>query len=340
MRPVRRDSRGIVLVAVLFFILLMVSAVATFLRRASVDGLVARNRDLAARSEALARGGVQLAIALLLQDRLDEEARELRIEARSEPWSRAGDVDLITPDGGTLRLRIEDAGARLNLNALFEGGAARTDSAEIFLTALLTKVIGELGAPPEQRNYDPQLLAWNLIDYVDEDDVRVRGGPEDDYYQQQDPPYRAANRPLLSLEELGLVEGFDAALVAALEPYASVHPYAEADGINPNTAPSYVLATLYYGTAGDFRLADEDLVRQVLDIRSEGGILCADEADHPACTPIRNTVPGEIFPPPTYESDVFRVAAEARYGDVRRTVEAVIDRSDASAPQLLAWRVR
>jgi len=58
------------------------------------------------------------------------------------------------------------------------------------------------------------------------------------------------------------------------------------------------------------------------------------------CTPIREALPGEIFPPPTYSNDVFRITAEARYGDVKRTVEAVVDRSDVMAPVILSWRVR
>ena len=43
-RPARREG-GLVLAAVLFFILLMATAVATFLNRATVDGLIARNRS-------------------------------------------------------------------------------------------------------------------------------------------------------------------------------------------------------------------------------------------------------------------------------------------------------
>ncbi len=340
MSPGRRDERGIVLVAVLFFILLMVGAVATFLSRATVDGMIARNRDMAARCEALARGGVQLATALLLQDRLEEQQRALRVESRDEAWARVGELPLELPDGGRLRLEIEDAGARLNLNALFQDGAARDPVAEVFLAALFEKAISEMEVPADQRNYDPQELAWNLIDWVDADDVRIRGGPEDAFYQEQRPPYRAPNRPLLSFEELGLVEGFDTRLLAALRPYVTVFPWAGGEGVNPNTAPSYVLATLYHGTAGDYRLADEDTVRSILDIREGGGILCADEADNPACTPLRVAVGGEVFPPPTFTTDVFQVRAEATYGDIQRTIEAVLDRHDPTAPQVLEWRVR
>ena len=75
-------------------------------------------------------------------------------------------------------------------------------------------------------------------------------------------------------------------------------------------------------------------------VREQKGILCADEANNPACTPLREVVEGEVYPPPSFHADVFRVTAEARYGEVRRTVEAVVDRSDAEAPALLAWKVR
>ncbi|MGH7289530.1 MAG: type II secretion system minor pseudopilin GspK [Myxococcota bacterium] len=335
----RRHDRGMVLMAVLFFVLLSSATVATFLARATVDGFAAQNRDGAARAEALARGGVRLAVAALLTDRLRESEQEFAADTAQDGWAQLSGLPFELPDGGLLRVRVEDAGAKLSLNALFAEGAPRDVTSEIFLGELLTKVIDEIPVRPEQKLYDVEALARNLIDWVDVDDVRVAGGAEDDYYQAQRPAYRAANRPLLSLEELLLVEGFDAQLVNALRPYVDVQPLVKADGVNPNTAPDWVLALLYHGVAGSQRLADEDTVRRILDIREQKGILCADEANNPACTPLREAIDGEVFPPPTYHSDVFRVTAEARYGEVRRTVEAVVDRSNAESPEVLAWRV-
>jgi general secretion pathway protein K len=329
-----------VLMAVLFFVLLSTATIATFLSRATVDGFSAQNRDGAARAEALARGGVRLAVAALLADRLLENEAQFQVDSAVDGWAQLAGVPLELPDGGLLRIRVEDAGTKLDLNALFAEGAPRDQATEIFLGELLTKVIGEIPVRPEQKLYDVEALARNLIDWVDADDVRVSGGSEDEYYQAQDPPYRAANRPLLSVDELRLVEGFDAQLVTALTPYVDVQPIVSADGVNPNTAPDWVLALLYHGVAGSQRLADEDTVRRILDIRDQKGILCADEASNPACTPLREAVEGEVYPPPTFHSDVFRVTAEARYGEVRRTVEAVVDRSDAEKPAVLAWRVR
>ena len=332
-----RHESGIALVTVLIFLLIAGSTTATLVYRTTTDGLIAANRDAAARAEALARGGVQLALAVLAQDRLDEERDEFRVEARDDAWMQLSVVPLTTNDGGVLRIRIEDAGTRLNLNALFSDGSVRDPLTEVLLATLFKRVRD--AAPDKAGDSDPEALAQNLIDWLDADDVRLLGGYEDDYYQRQDPPYRAANRPLLSVGELALVEGFDAGWVELLRPYVTVHPYVLGDGINPNTAPPWVLALLFHGKGGDFRLAEEDDIRAVLDIRESGGILCADEANHPSCTPIREAVPGEIYPPPTFTTEVFRVTAEARYGDVVATVEAMVDRGDPSQPRLLSWSV-
>lgn len=338
MRGRERRQRGFVLVAVLFFILLMISGVTTFLRRATLDSGIAKNRDRAARSEALARGGVRLATALLLQDRLDEAAADFRSDSRNDIWARIGATEITLDDGGQLRLHIEDAGARLNLNALLGQNGAADPRAESFLDAFLQKVIEEMPAREEEKNYDPSELARNLIDYVDADDVAPNGEREDDYYQLQEPPYRAANRPLLSLDELGLVEGFDQALVEAIRPYATVYPLT-GGGINPNTAPSHVLAAIFQGAPGHETLADEDAVRRLLVMR-EDTLFCDQSANVDVCTPVKDAGIETIFPPATYSSDIFDVRSEASYDGVRRTVEAVIDRSNPSEPLILSWRVR
>jgi general secretion pathway protein K len=333
-----RDE-GIVLVVVLVFVLLLTSAIATFLRRATVDAMISRHRDEAAEAESLARGGIRLGIALLLEDRLAELAVGFRSESLLDVWSRVAAVEVPVPEGSSLRLGISDAGSRLNLNSLMEDGAPR-QNAELYLTALLEKVVEDMPGRAEEKQYEIPELARNLLDYMDEDETGLKGGQENDYYQEQKPPYKAANRPLLDLNELRMVQGFDGALVDALSDYATVHPYAKADGINPNTAPPHVLGLLFHGVGQDFELVDEDGVRGVLKAREAGEILCADEAQNPACSPLSGVIEGEIFPPPTFKTDVFTVAAEATVGQVRRRISAVVDRTDPEKPLLLSWQVQ
>lgn len=341
-----RRKQGVVLFIVLFFTLLLTASIATFVKRATVDAILSRNRDAMGRTEALARGGVELAKALLVQDSLADTASENgRMDSYQDTWAQAANIPIEVGNGARLRLRIEDSGSRLNLNALFSVsgeavGASASDQTELFLLEFLEKVIDEL--PVDERElYDTRALVENLIDYIDRDDTRIGGGFEDDYYQKQFPPYRASNQPLLSVDELGLVEGFTAELVDVMRPYVTVHPYVEGAGINPNTAPPYILSLIYYNDGVDFRLVKEDDVRRIVEVRREGKIFC-ETNQLEECILMSDILPNatSIYPPLGYFSDTFSVRSEARFANVERTVEAVIDRSTPSEPVLLSWKMR
>lgn len=342
-RGARERRRGVVMLIVLFFALLLTSSIATFSRRAIVDTIVARNREAAARAEAIARGGVRLAIALLLHDRIAGEASGVPLDTYQEPWYRIRDLELPAPEGATLRIEIEDSGSRFNLNSVFDfsqsAGGAYAETIP-FLQEFFDKVINEMPIAPEERErYDVTDLAESLVDWVDADDARLAGGFEDDYYQQQEPPYRAANRPLLSVDDLLLVEGFDRALVDALRPYVTVHPYVGINGVNVNTAPPHVLALLFSSDGVEDRLANRDEVEQIVAIREAGGLLCGEGISHELCTPITSIMPNPIFPPPGFASADFTITAEAHVGEIERRIVAVVDRN-VDPPLLLSWKVR
>jgi type II secretory pathway component PulK len=335
----RRHQRGVALIAVLVFVFLAISAAVLFLQRTTFNALAIGNHDNAARAEALARGGVQLAAALLIEDRARERAGGFRSESLRDPWALVRAAPLELPDGDSLQLTIEDAAARLNLNALFKEGKPVDATAETYLIALLQKVIEQLPQPADSKEhpYDPEELAHNLMDYIDADSERVKGGDEDEPYRERRPPTHAANRPLLSVDELGAVEGFDRTLVEALRPYVGVQPWASKNtGINPNTAPPWVLALLYTGTTGNYRFVSEEEVRRILEAREGGSFFCADEANDASCTPLRSVLPDGVYPPASFEADVFTVEAEAHAGDAVRTASAVLDRSEIAKPRLLA----
>lgn len=345
MSALPRRQEGLVLVVVIFFVALLMASVATFLRRATVDAAIAHNRERVARAEALARGGVRLAEALLIEDLRLEREQGFSSESLRDGWARTEDLALSLPADASLRLRIQDSGSRLNLNSLFVNGKPRKpERTEPFLVETFRKVIDDMRVRPEEKNFDPVELARNLIDWVDKDPDRVRGGAEDDVYQRRRPPYKAANRPLLSVDELRLVDGFNGVLVEALRPYVEVFPLVparEGGGINPNTAPPWVLALMYHGSAvGEYRLFGEDEVRDILKDRAEA-LLCPDGVVHEDCVSLRDTLHGEepaFFPEITFSTDVFRVVAVAQVGDVARRIETVIDRGLPSQPIRLSWR--
>jgi len=386
-RRTRREERGVVLALVLVLALLMTASVVTFTRRAVIDTTIVKNRDDAAAAEALARGGVRAALAALGADGL--------LQAQAAPASGRNDLGgqggsrlgsglpgappqpgaglanptedpcsvlngvLPLPPDASLTVTCQDTGALLNLNAIgFDDLGNPDEEAEEFLKAFLEEVIDDLGLPPgEAELYDARELAQNLLDYIDPNEDRIStGGHEDDYYRTQNPPYSAPNLPLLSVKEIGLVEGFDlndGALAKALENYLSVFPLSGAQGVNLNTAPPHLLrAAVYHGNSGRKRLADDEVVTALLEVRAEGKIFCTGEGagrpigpkDGPECvSPFERgkLLENETYPPISLPSSAaaFRVTSTAKVGQMERTIETVIDRGDLAKPRLLFWRV-
>ena len=232
--PLKRSTRqqGVVLLIVLFFALLLTSSIATFTRRTLIDASVARNRDAAARAEALARSGIRLGKSVLIMDRIQEEATQQAIDSQQDAWSQLAGIEIPAGDGASLKIKIEDSGMLFNLNSIFDyadGGAAYAET-DLFLDAFFEKVIDEMKIPPGEKVYDIGELTEALMDWVDADGARLKGGLEDTYYQLQQPPYKAANGPLMSVDDLFLIEGFDHQLVEALRPYITVAPFAGGGG--------------------------------------------------------------------------------------------------------------
>ena len=82
-----------------------------------------------------------------------------------------------------------------------------------------------------------------VIDWIDADsDLTGNGGAEDAYYLGLARPYRAANQPMVQVEELYRIRGFDAATIAKLRPFVTALP--ARTPVNVNTAPAEVILAI------------------------------------------------------------------------------------------------
>ncbi len=354
----RRRSTGIVLAIVLVLIFVLVTAVYGFQRRAIIDTSIATNRLRSAEADALARGGLRIAEAVLFLARLKQEMGSAGsgqaplggLPLPDELWARMGAYPLELADGQSLRISIEDEGARLNLNALVNpkdsSGQESDEEAEEYLRRVLDYIIDGQADSANDKTYDTKALARNLLDYIDADDIARDGRNEDSYYASQDPPYRASNRPFLTFEEIGLVEGIDPPLLKAMRDYVTVHPIGGRQGINLNRAEPWVLAIVYAGTSGDRELVREGTVRDIWALRQKDKIICNEAAADPARCVALNEVgngdlaEGSIYPKSRLPAQpiVFRAVAEARVGNITRRFEAIYDTRPLDRPQLLSWR--
>src|SRR5690606_2843760 len=88
-------------------------------------------------------------------------------------------------------------------------------------------------------------ITESISDWLDADFEPSESGAEDDYYFDQTPAYRAANRPMASVSELRAVAYVTPAIYRALQPYVTVWPQEPEPGsLNIHTAPAMVLRSL------------------------------------------------------------------------------------------------
>lgn len=285
-------------------------------------------------------------------------------------WQGIRNFPIDLGDGRSLHIEIEDEGAKLNLNALVppqssgaseedpnaiaddapldpedESGTAASEEAIEYLEEVLAYIIDGMERPPDARSYDPKKIAENILDFIDGDSTAVNGRNEDEYYRRQDPPYRAWNRPLVSVDQLGLVEDVDPALLEALRDYVTVHPIGSTTGINLNRAAPWVLKLVYSGTSGNRRLIDDKLAEDLYRLREKDKLVCDEGGADPRCTSRSDVGSGELGNGSVYPEavlpaapTVFRVVSTARVRDITRRFEAIYDTRPNPGPLLLSFR--
>jgi general secretion pathway protein K len=214
----RRTQRGIALVTAMM-ILAIAAAIAAQI--AFAHQIWFRQMENVADRDAtdwLRRGALHWASLALLEDAAQNATDHL-----GESWAMG--LPTLPVEGGSIKVSIEDAQARFNLNSV------QNPPDKIVFARLL-----------EALRLDPQ-LANALVDWIDADSVALAGGAEDVDYLTLNPPYRAANRPMASVDELRLIRGFDAKTSALLLPYVTVLPV-PTNSINVNTASPVMLVAL------------------------------------------------------------------------------------------------
>lgn len=154
------------------------------------------------------------------------------LDALNETWATA--LAPIKVEGGKVAGQIEDLQGRFNLNNLV--GPDDKPSAED--VKIFQRLLIGLKLEPD--------LAQPLVDWIDKNvELTIPNGAEDAEYLKRTPPYRAANRPLVSVSELLLVKGYTPEVYQRLAPHVTALPtLPEPTKINVNTAPAPVLAAL------------------------------------------------------------------------------------------------
>lgn len=252
-RRASRGEDGIALLIVLLTISLLTVVVVEFTQSAQVETHFAISGRNGLQAYYLARSGVNVAEALLMQD-----AALNKHDALDDIWARQ--LPPLPVGDGTVALRVQDQGRRLNLNGLLRTGDDEIWPVRERVFERLFEVLG----------IDKQVLAA-IIDWLDgnhEPTSIPAPGKEQPFYLGLTPPVTVRDGPMLTVRELLQVNGMTPKLFARLEEFVFVVPPDTPDyrnfKINVNTARAEVLYAL-----SDGLLADPGVVRQLTDAQRE-----------------------------------------------------------------------
>jgi general secretion pathway protein K len=280
-------------------------------------GLIAR-QQLAIRSSGnllthnqawhYALGGELLAKAILREDLRQGDPRQ-PLDHPAEPWAQPM-KPFPFDDGGTLYLRIEDAGGRFNLNAL-----ALPDNAGL-------QAFGQFQRLLRLLDID-EPYAERLRDWLDEDEQATPGGAEDNDYLLLDPAYRAANRALAEVSELRLLLDMNEAHYRHLLPHVTALPLDAR--LNLNSAGPLVLASLVDGLSPQ--------LAQGLIVAREAQGFASVEAFITQLGAAGQTVVGQ---PLAVGSQYFRVIGEVELAGRRQVLVSLVRRDSDGALTVLS----
>jgi general secretion pathway protein K len=296
-------QRGLALITAM----LVVAIAATTAAYLSLDQQIwtrqAQNLSDRAQAEVVRAGALEWAITILAKDARDSQSDDL-----TEDWAK--DLPPLAVEGGQVAGRIIDAQGKFNLNNLLRGGKPSPPDIGAFRHLLQSL----------QINPD---LTDAVIDWIDADSNASAAGAEDIDYLQLPTPYRAANQPLQSVEELRLVRGFTREMVDKLLPLVTALP--PPTDVNVNTAPKEILGAVYYTLPA-----------------SAIGTLISDRpyADLAKLTPKLQQLAGAATLPQAFvgtKSSYFEVEITTLFGRHQRSTQALIQRGAGTAGFRTLW---
>jgi general secretion pathway protein K len=305
---VNARERGVAVVTAILIVAVAASAATIMLAQQSAMVDQATLISSRAQADLYSRAGLDWARGVLL----DSMRSSPTVDAMNQGWAQP--IAGLPVDRAVVAGIIIDEQGKFNLNNLVPGTAVSTADVKAF-----RQLLASLGLAPE--------LSEAVVDWLDADsDLYGPAGAEDAYYLSLPKPYRAANAPMMQIEELYQVRGFDAATVKKLRPFVTALPARNGvTTINVNTAPAEVLLAWLPDRAEQVKQLLRDRLAKPLRSKEEikawaGRALTTDED---ARLGVR--------------SDYFYVRVQVAQDDVELSTDALVARGTNGVSNTL-WR--
>jgi general secretion pathway protein K len=185
---IQKSESGVILIALLWVLTALSVIALSFARESRVEVAAARNTQSLEDAYFIARAGIATTIYQLLQRRYMPVLRQAELpDTPADPLELGFTTGSL--GGGAYRVDIQDESGKMALNTIPD--------------VLLRNLVEAIGIKPP----DSDIITDSILDWRDQDSNHRLNGAEDDYYQQLNPPYKARNGRIETIEELLLVRG-------------------------------------------------------------------------------------------------------------------------------------
>ena len=341
------DKKGMALVLTLLAVSFLVAVTVQLSTSVNWQLQASSQQGKTVQLDALLLSGLNLAQAALLADQRDNKADTL-----FDTWStlKADSIANLVANG-TLDIQITDLSGLLQINALVLSKAEKKRRAknkktqgkkaqqkyEKLQRALWERFLLFEQFVPDNEDAVAELLD-PLADWLDEDSQERDNGAEQPFYSGLSPAYVPANGPILFVEELLLIKGWNKNILYGDKQHSGIIDYLTVAGeegkININTAPSLILQALHPDMTEalatsliEFR-SDEnnkDKLKNVNWYKQVGGF------------PANIKFHADLI---TVSSNAFRITVTAKINNLQRSGTGVILRRDTQEQVLLYWKVQ
>jgi len=310
-KRLRKNERGVALLAVLLGIALMTLIVVDFAMTSGLGFVSAANQANELRAGYLARSGINLGLGLLAEDERNKAQNSTPAESLNDVW--AVPFPPMPLEGGTVTLSIVDEGRKLNLNAMVQNGVPNQAAIQ-----KVQRLFTILDVSPD--------LVQGIIDWITPNNGTGSGGNIGDYYLTLRPPYQPRYGAMPTIADLQMVQGFNEAIFNRVSPFLTV--MAET-AVNANTASPQVLAALEPQLT-----EDQKLVLEIIDARTIRPFAqTTDLMNLPDLAGVAQLLSNDI----DLHSQFFTITGTGTYAGARNIITATFHRETTGIGTLAAW---
>jgi general secretion pathway protein K len=311
----RKNERGVALLAVLLGVALMTLIVVDFALTSGLGFVSAANQANELRAGFLARSAVNIGLGLLAADAREDSKTTTPIDSLSEVW--AVPFPPMPLEGGQVSLSIVDEARKINLNSMIQNNPQNNGPNQPAI-AKMQRLFTILDVNPD--------LIQGIIEWITPAGANASGGGNGDFYLGLRPPYQPRYGPMPTMGDLQMVRGFNEAIFNRVSPFLTVMPET---AVNANTASPQVLAAL----EPEFT-EDQKLVQEILEARE---IRPFSQPTDIMNLPDLAVVAPRLSKDVVLRSQFFTINGTGSYAGARKIITATFHRESNGIGTLAAW---